>query len=172
MYSKHAMSNTIWLFAYGSLIWDRPFEVLQEEKAILPNFSRRFCVYSHVYRGTYKKPGLVLGLDKGDCCEGLIFEISEADYQKVYEREMVTKVYHEVIVPMEGKSVRTFVADCAHPQYAGQLSIQGKLEIIKTATGKAGSSAEYFLKTIQGLQKHNIQDNYLEKLLELYEKPI
>lgn len=164
------MSNTIWIFAYGSLIWDRPFKTLQEKKVVVKNLSRQFCVYSYVYRGTEEKPGLVLGLDEGGSCEGLIIEISEDDYENVYEREMVTDVYHEAMLHIDGKAVRGFVADCVHPQYAGKLSLEDEIRIIKTASGKGGTNAEYFLKTIEGLKKYDIRDPYMQKLLELYHK--
>lgn len=150
---------SVYIFAYGSLIWDQPFDVISQYKSTLQGFARRYCIYSHVYRGTKEKPGLVLGLDKDEKaqCSGLVFEISEADFEKVYEREMVLNVYLPTKVDMildNGKTVEvnTFIADQQHEQYAGQLPSHKEMSIIKSAHGSGGSNWEYYEKTRKSLQ--------------------
>ena len=68
-------------------------------KALLRGWRRRLCIYSHVYRGTPDRPGLVLGLDQGGACHGVAFRVEaalrEATVRYLRERELVTAVYIE-----------------------------------------------------------------------------
>ena len=58
-------AQPVWIFAYGSLIWDPEFSYAESEPALLRGYHRSFCLYSYDYRGTPAQPGLVLGLDRG-----------------------------------------------------------------------------------------------------------
>src|SRR5690349_17047992 len=71
-----ARRTDIWLFGYGSLMWNPGFPYRAAEPALLKGYHRRFCVYSHRYRGTPEQPGLVLGLDRGGSCRGIAFRIA------------------------------------------------------------------------------------------------
>ena len=86
-----------WVFGYGSLMWHPGFPHVEVRLAVLHGYHRRFCVYSHRYRGTPERPGLVLGLDRGGSCRGLAFRVPAAESAEVidylYEREMITGVY-------------------------------------------------------------------------------
>ena len=62
-----------WVFGYGSLMWHPGFPHLEVRLARLRGLHRSFCVYSHRYRGTPQAPGLVLGLDRGGSCHGMVF---------------------------------------------------------------------------------------------------
>ncbi len=61
----------LWVFAYGSLMWNPGFAVRETRPARLHGFHRAFCIYSEHYRGTPEKPGLILGLLAGGSCRGL-----------------------------------------------------------------------------------------------------
>src|SRR5262245_38356674 len=67
--------EVIWIFAYGSLMWDREFLRIAAEPALLHGYHRRFCLYSYDYRGTRTQPGLTLGLDRGGTCRGILFRL-------------------------------------------------------------------------------------------------
>ncbi len=69
----------LWVFGYGSLMWNPGFPYLEQSDALLYGYHRGFCVYSHRYRGTPEKPGLVLGLDRGGSCRGVAFRVAAAD---------------------------------------------------------------------------------------------
>ena len=58
----------VWIFAYGSLMWDPGFAYVEAQPATLHGYHRQFCIYSYAYRGTPERPGLVLGLDRGGSC--------------------------------------------------------------------------------------------------------
>lgn len=162
----------IWIFGYGSLMWNPGFEFTERCQALLPGWQRSFCVYSHRYRGTPEKPGLVLGLDRGDECHGIAYRTkpdqSHHAIEYLWDREMVTGVYEpmEVTIDIAGArlSCHTFVADRAHPQYAGNLSDDEKLELIKSGHGSAGANHDYLFNTIEQLDKMGIEDEPLHRL--------
>ena len=102
-----------WVFGYGSLMWRPGFPFKSRQKAILSGWRRRLCIYSHVYRGTKERPGLVLGLDEGGECAGVAFRVEaasrEATIRYLRDRELVTDVYIEKMMPIElesGKAVQ------------------------------------------------------------------
>ena len=68
-----------WVFGYGSLMWRPGFAYVDRRLALLRGWRRRLCVYSHVYRGTAERPGLVLGLDQGGACHGVAFRVEATD---------------------------------------------------------------------------------------------
>jgi len=70
--------ETVWVFAYGALMWKPEFEYLEIRSALLRGYHRAFCIFSHVYRGSVEKPGLVLGLSRGGACRGRAFRILRA----------------------------------------------------------------------------------------------
>ncbi len=97
-------SGEVWVFAYGSLMWDPGFAYLEAAPALLRGYHRAFCIYSFVYRGTEARPGLVLGLDRGGACKGMAFRIAAAEGAGVLDyldaREKVTDVYVRRAVPI------------------------------------------------------------------------
>jgi Uncharacterized protein involved in cation transport len=161
-----------WVFAYGSLIWDFPYD-LPKAKALLYGYHRALCVYSWVYRGTKQNPGLVLGLDRGGCCHGFAYKVPPAQCQIIqdylWQREMVTKVYipRKAALYIEGRPQPglIFVADAKHEQYAGTLPIERQQALIFDAHGQAGDNKTYVENTLTSLQAAGIRDRTLEKVL-------
>ena len=49
-------AQPVWIFAYGSLMWDAEFPCAQSEPALLRGWHRSFCLYSYDYRGTRAQP--------------------------------------------------------------------------------------------------------------------
>ncbi len=91
----------LWVFGYGSLIWNPGFAFVEQVPARLIGEHRSLCIYSLVHRGTPEKPGLVLGLDRGGACQGIAFRVApehrDATVAYLREREQVTSVYREVM---------------------------------------------------------------------------
>ncbi|HET6520955.1 MAG TPA: gamma-glutamylcyclotransferase, partial [Geminicoccaceae bacterium] len=52
----------VWLFGYGSLIWNPAFHFVERRLGTVHGYHRRFCLWTHLGRGTPDFPGLVLGL--------------------------------------------------------------------------------------------------------------
>jgi cation transport protein ChaC len=168
----------LWVFGYGSLIWKPGFAFLEQSAARLIGEHRSLCIYSMVHRGTYEKPGLVLGLDRGGACQGVAFRVArrerEATVAYLREREQVTGVYREVMrsVWLKGdgrERVRAlvYVADRSHDQYAGRLSLDEQLRLVKQGHGAYGNNAEYVISTVAALEAQGIRDVPLHRLATL-----
>ncbi len=166
-------AHDLWVFGYGSLMWRPGFVYDERHKALLRGWRRRLCIYSHVYRGTADRPGLVLGLDQGGACHGVAFRVEaglrEATVRYLRERELVTAVYLERMVPVtlsDGRRVSalTYVADRAHGQYAGPMARDQLLKLVRQGVGQSGDNAEYVLATRDHLRELGIVDGDLEWL--------
>ncbi len=168
----------LWVFGYGSLIWNPGFEYAQKELAELRGFRRGFCMWSVHYRGTAEAPGLVLALDAAasESCHGVAYFIPAPSAQAAHEylraRELVSAAYvegiHEVAL-QSGKRVRAlcYIVDPAHEQYAGGLSLEAQAQVIARATGSAGPNHEYLENTAAHLSELGIADSHLESLHQL-----
>ena len=164
-----------WVFGYGSLMWHPGFPHLEVRPGRLHGYHRHFCVYSHIYRGTPKRPGLVLGLDRGGSCAGLAYRVPAAEAAEtmdyLYEREMVTAVYLPkwVRVATETGPVHaaTFVVDTGHAQYTGRLPPERIVELILQGTGKSGPCVDYLDNTVRHLRALGLRDRALERLQKL-----
>jgi glutathione-specific gamma-glutamylcyclotransferase len=165
--------GSLWVFGYGSLMWRPGFAYARRYKALLRGWRRSLCVFSHVYRGSPERPGLVLGLDRGGACPGVAFEVDaalrEPTIRYLREREQVTAVYLERVAPITleaGHRVLavTYVADRLHEQYAGRLDREAMLEYVRAGKGKSGDNTEYILETNDHLLALGVRDPDLEWL--------
>ncbi len=167
------VSDDIWVFAYGSLMWEPGFEYLEVAPALLRGYHRAFCVYSHIYRGTSARPGLVLGLDRGGACRGMAFRVAAEKAGRVLayldKREKVTNVYERRIVPVATSAGRVmahaYVADRGHDQYAGKLTLERAAALIAQGVGRSGANPEYLENTVRHLDELGITDGSLHRLL-------
>ncbi|GFE65267.1 gamma-glutamylcyclotransferase [Litoreibacter roseus] len=159
----------LWVFAYGSLLWDPGFEVAERQIAVLADHHRSFCMWSIHHRGTVQDPGLVLALDRaqGTRCTGLALRVpaGNEDDTLAYlrERELISAAYTEEIcaVTLEGgPAVRavTYVIDPGHVQYCGDLPLERQAQVIATSVGGRGPNHEYLSRTYSQLQALGIDD--------------
>ncbi len=169
------MSESRWVFGYGSLIWRPGFSFIHSEPARLEGWHRSLCVLSHKYRGTMECLGLVFGLDQGGFCNGVAFEVEEALWPETYAyltaRELITPIYKEVFLPAVLSSKRsvaalTYVVDQTHEQYAGTKTQAEVLGYVRQGIGEAGRCTDYVLNTAQHLRQLGIPDPELERLVE------
>jgi cation transport protein ChaC len=165
----------IWIFGYGSLMWDPGFAYEEVQPALVHGWHRAFCVLSHHYRGTKEKPGLVLGLARGGACRGRAFRVAgskaEATLAYLHEREMVHYVYVFREVPAllpDGRRVaaKTYVADTAHERFCGALPLEQTAAMIAEASGLSGTNVAYLENTIRHLDELGIAEGALHKVLE------
>ncbi len=163
----------LWVFGYGSLMWRPGFVYDFRCRATLRGWRRSLCVYSHVYRGTPDRPGLVLGLDRGGACAGVAFRVKaalrEPTVHYLREREQVTSVYIERTAPTTletGERVHAlaYVADRLHKQYAGRLDREAMLAIVRAGRGQSGDNAAYVIETHDHLVAIGVRDSELEWL--------
>jgi glutathione-specific gamma-glutamylcyclotransferase len=165
----------LWVFGYGSLIWNPGFAFVEQVPARLIGEHRALCIYSLVHRGTPEKPGLVLGLDRGGACQGIAFRVA-AEHRKatvtyLREREQVTSVYREVMrsVWLEDDARRrvsalAYVVDRGHVQYAGRLSLAEQLRYVRQGHGRSGVNREYVLSTVAAIEAEGFRDTQLHQL--------
>jgi cation transport protein ChaC len=173
-----ADAHDLWVFAYGSLMWRPGFPIEQAAHARLVGWRRSFCIYSRHHRGSVRRPGLVLGLDRGGACEGLAFRVSAANARETLrylrDREQVISVYREALVPVtllnEERSemmALAFLVERAHPSYAGALPLARQAHLIRGAAGLSGSNIDYLVSTLAHLAELGIRERGLERLLGL-----
>lgn len=167
-----------WVFGYGSLIWNPGFPFLSHQKATLRGAHRTLAIYSHHYRGTVERPGLVFGLAQGGSCRGMGFEVAAESWPRVLAylraRELVTGVYREARRPLrldDGRTVlaTTYMVSPAHEQYAGRLSLDEQLRLVRTGKGISGSNIDYVLNTARHLSSLGIRDRLLANLVAALE---
>lgn len=168
--------NEFWVFGYGSLIWRPGFLFQERVRARLAGYRRSLCVYSFSHRGTPQEPGLVFGLDRGGSCIGMAFRVANADREAVLsylrERELVTHVYREVVLPIrlaDGRSVRAlaYVVDRSHAQYAGSLDVHHAARLVRRSHGRSGPNTEYVKNALAEIEGLGLRDRWLEEVAAL-----
>ena len=164
----------LWLFAYGSLIWKPDVEFAERRKAKLVGWHRRFCIWQRRWRGTSANPGLMLALDRGGSCRGVVYRIVPPVKEKIAEvwrREMIGYAYHPRLLPVETEAgtvtALTFVVNRHSGRYAGRLSDEEIADKIATACGHIGPCASYLLDTLAHLEELGIHDRHLWRLQKL-----
>ncbi|MCB1335610.1 MAG: gamma-glutamylcyclotransferase [Roseivivax sp.] len=166
---------TLWIFGYGSLLWDPGFDVAEAVPARLCGYHRSFCMRSIHHRGSVEKPGLVLALDQraGAVCDGLALAAhdDQADAVLAYlrERELVSSAYLEKqldVALSDGRRVCavTYVVDRDHVQYCGDLPLEEQAGIIACAHGGRGPNRDYLMNTAAHLEHLAIDDAELQWL--------
>jgi cation transport protein ChaC len=165
----------LWIFGYGSLMWDPGFRFRERASALVRGYHRAFCINSNRWRGTPEQPGLVLGLDRGGACRGVAFLVDGADVEEtikaLWHREMRRRIYQPRLVRMrlpQKQEARafTFIADPRHPGYAGELTIEQTAQRIATCCGARGPNVEYLTRTIEHLEELGVRDHNLLRVLE------
>ncbi len=164
----------LWIFAYGSLMWRPGFHYEEAAHALLEGAHRALCLYSVVYRGTPGAPGLVLGLDKGGCCEGLAFRVPAplVMHTRAYlhRRENATHTYSAVMRPVKlaGAGLAEalcFIVNRDHRQYAGALPVERQARIVRRSVGGAGRNIDYVVNTVEHLRALGVHDSQMERLM-------
>ncbi|MGY8523851.1 gamma-glutamylcyclotransferase [Paracidovorax citrulli] len=164
----------VWLFGYGSLIWNPMVVHTERRLATVHGYHRGFYLYSRINRGTWDRPGLVLGLDRGGSCHGMVFRIPEAvleqEFRVLWRREMMTGAYHPrwLRIKLAGESAPqralAFVMNRAHEAYAGRLPDDRIVACLQHACGLYGPARDYLHQTVLGLATHGLDDPYLSRL--------
>jgi len=170
------MASERWVFGYGSLMWRPGFPFAERRGATLHGRRRAFCIYSVHHRGTYERPGLVLGLAPGGACRGAAYRVAGPDWADVYaylqEREQPTETYIEArrfVRLDDGRRVEAlvFLSDVHHPQWAGALSLERQADLIAGATGLSGRNTDYLRDLVEHLREMGVHDAGMERLLAM-----
>ncbi|MDX6750581.1 gamma-glutamylcyclotransferase [Geminicoccaceae bacterium 1502E] len=162
----------VWVFGYGSLIWNPCIEFAEKRIARVVGYHRRFCLWTHSGRGTRDNPGLMLGLEAGGSCRGVAFRVPheaiESELDIVWRREMVMASYRPVWVRLATTEGRlraiAFVINRRHERYAGKLGDERIVEALASACGPLGSCADYLFNTVAHLDELGIHDPGMRRL--------
>jgi cation transport protein ChaC len=164
------------VFCYGSLIWKPVFQPVAIARATALGWQRTFCLRIVRFRGTVEQPGLMMQIDRGGQCEGLIQQVAPTmeweALSVLWRREMTYKPPGNfprwIDVSVEGKPAKAvaFTANPESPNYAGGLAVDDIAQTLSRACGHWGSCAEYLHQTVLSLERHGIHDSYLWDLQE------
>lgn len=165
--------DDVWLFGYGSLIWNPTIRFVERRVARVTGWHRAFCLGTPVGRGSVDNPGIVLGLDRGGYCDGVAFRIAEdlleTELAVLWKREMLSTSYVPRWLDLHDADGRRFGSGIAFTinrdgeYYAGHLGHDQIIRRLVTASGALGSSADYLFRTCEGLRAHGICDEDLER---------
>ena len=164
----------LWVFAYGSLMWNPGLAFVAKRVGTVYGYHRSFRQWSRINRGTPERPGLVLTLERGGSCRGLAFRLtgstSRAELRTLWRREMSLGSYLprwlDCHAGGERIPVLAFIVNRACSGYAGRLPLETMVHSIATARGKYGSSAEYLFQTQAALESHGILDARVKRLAD------
>ncbi|MCF8465932.1 MAG: gamma-glutamylcyclotransferase [Sneathiella sp.] len=162
----------LWVFGYGSLLWNPAFHFTEWRSAKLFGFRRRFCLQASIGRGSPERPGLMLALDHGGSCNGRAFHIApekiESETEILWMREMISGSYDARLARIrlgdEIVSGLTFTINRSHPRYIADMDMDTTAKLLSSGAGHLGTCREYLDNTIAHLDEMNVRDRYLHTL--------
>jgi cation transport protein ChaC len=168
----------LWIFAYGSLIWKRDFEIAEQRIGTALDWHRSFCLRLVAFRGSLDQPGLMMALDRGGRCEGVLLRVPEGQEQKTVQDLLYRELgSHEQLESARWVNVQTHEGIVqALTFYAGPRNLDGYVHemplsdaahMLARACGKWGSGAEYLYNTVKHLEEAGIHDAHLWELQRL-----
>jgi len=162
----------LWVFGYGSLIWNPGFDFAEKRLTSLRGYHRSLCLCSRINRGTPECPGLVFGLDRGGSCLVMAFRVLNKDipltFSALWLREMDTGAYHPRWINADTEqgpiTVLAFVINRQGAAYVSGLSHDEQVRIVMDAHGTYGSCVDYVMQTAQALLAEGVCDDRLSAL--------
>lgn len=168
----------LWVFGYGSLMWDPGFAYEEAPHARVFGYHRALCLLSVRNRGTPERPGLVLAMDRGGSCHGIAFRIAPSAQGEVLDylwaREMYTGAYRPVVVPArlaDGRRIAAlaFIARPGHAQYCRTASPEEAARLVVQGHGSYGRALDYLRNVVRHLDALGICDGPLHRVLAISE---
>ena len=168
------LQTDLWVFAYGSLIWDPAVHVAEYRRAVLQGWHRSFCMRLESGRGSHDRPGLMAALDEGGHCDGIAFRIAadlvDQETRFMWHREMFAGAYEprffEVATPQGPVDALVFVMDRSNRRYEPHIGLEEAAKRIAVAQGSLGSNFDYLDGLVRHLDIIDIVDDELHRLLE------
>jgi len=164
----------LWVYGYGSLMWDPGFHFAEVRLAELQGYQRRFCYRSTLGRGSRERPALMLSLPRGDGgCTGLVFRMAapvEVESAVLWRREMLRGGYCPALLPVstpQGEvTALVMTANVAHADFVGELPLDDTAVVIAGASGLFGSNRDYLELLAHQLDTLGIDDPHVRQLLQ------
>jgi cation transport protein ChaC len=171
-------ADEVWIFAYGSLIWKPACDFVEIRTGLVRGWHRAFCLgWNNRFRGSDANPGLMLALDRGGACNGVLYRLPpgkiDENMTRLLEREMgwLPSPFPPrwVNVKSGERTIRaiTFCIDRHSGRYVSGLSVERIAEVLARAVGSRGSMAEYLYATVRHLEDLGIHDPHLWQLQSL-----
>src|SRR5262245_18419341 len=162
----------IWVFGFGSLMWNPTFHFVERRTARIHGFHRRFCLWARAGHGSPGRTGLMLSLESGGSCTGVVFRLARAaaatELDVLWRREMFTKAYRPVWTnahtPKGPEPAMAFSVNREHERYAPALSAEAIARYHATGAGTIGRCCDYLFETTIHLRQLGLHDRRLEAL--------
>lgn len=162
----------LWVFAYGSLMWDPSFKFDEVRLAHCPGYQRSFCLWDDGARGSKEEPGLMLAIDEGGSCEGLAFRIRQEEIEHetfvLFRREMLVPVYRPVWLDLDTAAgpieALGFVANRAREDIKPGIPLAQQAGMISCAKGLFGDNMDYLSDLHERLMFLGVKDPYVSEL--------
>jgi cation transport protein ChaC len=165
--------DSIWIFGYGSLIWNPAVHFTEKLRGKVHGYHRSFCLWSTIGRGSPSQPGLMLGLERGGSCNGIFYRLDRREIRSeldiVFRRELITAAYRPTwvsarILDKSPFKAIAFVINRSHNRYAGALDDETVIQTIAEAKGTLGSCSEYLYETVLQLDNLGMPDRRLASI--------
>ena len=178
MFDNKDITEDVWLFGYGSLIWNPAINFSERAPMVVCGYHRKFCLETYMGRGSKDAPGLMLGLDVGGSCRGMGYKLSPdqafQELEIIWKREMVTESYlpRWLFAKTGGKNVRAigFIVNRNTDRYVGKIDENKVAQYIAQASGFLGTCLEYLDNTADHLTQSGMPDKYLNRIQALAKK--
>jgi cation transport protein ChaC len=173
-FTSRLPKGDLWVFGYGSLMWSPCFDYKHKALGRAHGYHRALCILSTRYRGTQRKPGLVMGLCRGGSCWGMAYRVEAQRVRqalaRLWKREMPRRVYAPRLLRVQlasGREVRAlaFLADPAHPAYVRELDLHGRARLVAQGIGQRGPCVDYIRNTLAHMHAVGVSDPHREIVL-------
>jgi glutathione-specific gamma-glutamylcyclotransferase len=172
MLARAPRPGSVWVFAFGSLIWNPAFHFAERRTARIHGFHRQFCLWARAGRGSPERPGLMLALESGGSCTGVAYRLPDdsaaTELDVLWRREMFTLAYRPVWTTAQTaagpEAVIAFGANRGHDRYAPRLADDEIVRLLSTGAGPLGRCCDYLFDTVAHLRELGIRDRRLEAL--------
>jgi cation transport protein ChaC len=162
----------VWVFAFGSLLWNPAFHFVEQRTARIHGFHRQFCLWARAGRGTPERPGLMLSLESGGSCTGVVYRLARrsaaTELDVIWRREMLTMAYRPVWTvartPAGPVPAIAFSVNREHERYVPGLEDTEVARYLALGAGPMGRCCDYLFNTVQHLRQLGIRDRRLEAL--------
>jgi cation transport protein ChaC len=170
--SRAPRPGRVWVFAFGSLIWNPAFHFVERRTARIHGFHRQFCLWARAGRGSPERPGLMLSLESGGSCTGVAYRLAAraaaTELDVIWRREMFTMAYRPVWTtahtPKGPEPAIAFSANRTHERYVPGLEFEDVARYLATGAGPMGRCCDYLFDTVAHLRQLGIRDRRLEAL--------
>ncbi len=162
----------IWVFGFGSLMWNPAFHYVERRTARIHGFHRQFCLWARAGRGSPERPGLMLSLEPGGSCTGVAYRLARGsaatEMDVIWRREMFTMAYRPVWTAAHTargmEPAIAFSANRGHERYVPGLKDATIARYLATGAGPMGRCCDYLFDTVVHLRQLGIRDRRLEAL--------